>query len=231
MVSGFQAWIILPSIIKLFTLALVTGFCICTVRMLRLARALRAYRGIPLSLAAIADGAVDPDPLARSALAGGIRYNAFVVGCGDLRSQKASAKALLALRTAEARFACLWGTHLADVRLYRRVSALMMLGSVIAVAAATRDGVISACEDRNVRFAYCLFDATCVMLTALAFELSLCGAVYAASIALERVLAKRKADWTYFCSRFNQIVLRELGSTSPTGGNDPPRREAAGGAS
>jgi hypothetical protein len=157
-------------------------------------------------------GDVDPDLLAKSALAGRSPCKAVLRkadGVAFLKEGVRMQKALYSLRLAECRFSYFWDRCYADVDSSRRASLLTFLLSLVTVVYGALPIYFGLFNGSNRRGSDCLFDTVQRLLAILTVGWSFCAVLYLESSFFARVLAKRKIGWEYVCTRLREELSRE----------------------
>lgn len=200
-----------PAVVKLLLLSFLALLSTSAVRFVSLTRRLYRRAGERVLADQVAVGAVAPDLLAASALAGRVRCAAIPergVNSGCLPDSSVK-RFLSILRAAESRFEYLWEGVDADILSTRRASLLALLLTVAIVTYGATPTYDLYFNHSNRPGSLCLFLTIEDALLKLSLGLSCCSALYFGSSFFERVLAKRKTCWTYFCSSLKDKFPRE----------------------
>jgi hypothetical protein len=197
-------WLMQPMEIKLTVLGLLMIVLVSAVRFVGLAwRIYHEPRGV-IGPEDVSRGAVDPDLLARSALANRVPWQGILAKLADTRPSAESAggdQSAPVYRMAESAFLCLWKKCQADVEAGKRACVAVFLATCIVMSW----GAYSTFENYrggNRWAGECLYLTLFLELRVLALGLSLCAVLYLVSSALERKLAHRRISWEYFCARW-----------------------------
>jgi hypothetical protein len=188
-------WTVAPDIVRLFLLGLFAVAVLPVLRSVRLAWREYHYPGERISTETIVGGAIDPNLLARSALADRLPFKNMAKF-----SSESEGAAVHILRLAEARFLYLWETCHADVGSIRRACFLSVFLSFLMVACGAYPTYFFCYNDTNLSGSYCLIVSGERLLKALSIGLSLCILLYSLSSYFERILAFRMARWKYFAT-------------------------------
>ena len=174
---------------------------IAFVRMMKLAWHLYRHSGPPILLEGAV--AVAPDLLARSALANRIRTGPVKGNRTRFEFPAAASKdtVLPGLRLAEARFLYVWERCFAASESIKRASVVTLLLTFIMIAGGASPAYNLNFHGYNTTGLMALYQTIDQLLGLLAFGLSVCTILYLVSSFFERVLADRKARWTYFCAQ------------------------------
>jgi hypothetical protein len=189
---------------KLIDLWLLAVVFISAVRFVRLAWRLYRRSGGSVLPDAVVRGAVDPDRLARSALANGLRYETVAHQSMDTDSsaQTIAGKGVFStLRAAEDAFLHLSEECCADVKSAKRASVLILLLSFAIVSYGVYPAFNWFCGESNRTMSECLQLMALQQFYELGFGLLLCAMVYMVAGFFERVLDDRRASWKFFCAR------------------------------
>jgi hypothetical protein len=176
-------WTVAPLSVRLCLLALYAVAAFQILRSVRLAW--RVYRQPSERILAetITSGAIDPDLLARSALANRLPFKDIAKFPGE---------------SAEARFLYLWETCYADVVSIRRACFLSVFLSFLMVTCGAYPTYFDCWNNSKVPASFCLIVGGERLLKALSIGLSLCTLLYFLSSYFERILAFRMARWKHF---------------------------------
>ncbi len=204
-------WIMQPMEIKLVVLGLFVVVVITTERFVRLAWHLRHRPRGFIGPEEVSRGAVDPDLLARSALANRVPWQGILAELADTRPSAESAGGVQrapVFRMAESAFLYLWKKCQADVEAGKRACVAVFLATCIVMSW----GAYSTYENYrggNRWAGECLYLTLFLELRVLALGLSLCAVLYLVSSALERTLASRRISWEHFCARWKGEAREE----------------------
>jgi hypothetical protein len=200
-----------PIIVRLVLLTQMALILIAAARFVNSARHLYRASGRRISLENVLKGEVAPDALAAADLASWLRIP--VQGGPD--SFESSSDRLIAepvlhtLGLAECRFVYSWEICSSDVESARRASLLAFLLSLAMVAFAASPIYFGCFNESNLTGATCLFRTAWHVLVLLALGWSSSAVLYFLSSFFARALAKRRANWRYFCARARSELVRE----------------------
>jgi hypothetical protein len=162
----------------------------------------------PVTAQDILSGEVDPERLAASALASRLACNAPPHG-RDFSSDETAVRGLAnTLETAESRFLYFWERCHANVDSAKRTALLVFLLSLIMAAYGAYPRWLMYASESKLTGTSAAFWAVRDLVTLLGHGWALSAVLYLASSFIERALAKRKINWTYFCARLKNELSR-----------------------
>jgi hypothetical protein len=200
----FRLWQEHSGAAKLIDLWLLAVVFVSVMRFVRLAWRFYRRSGGPILPEAVVRGAVDPDRLARSALANRLRYENIAQRRKDTESsaQTATGKQVFStLRAAENTFLYFSERCCADVKSAKRASVLVLLLSLAIVSYGVYPAFDLWCAESHNTMSECLQLTALQQSYELGLGLLLCAMVYMVAGFFERVLADRRASWRFFCAR------------------------------
>jgi hypothetical protein len=196
----YYVWVVEPAAVKVFLLALLTGFFFCASRLVRLAWLLRGHSKRPISAEDFLKGAADAELVAICALANRLPYGALSPREIKWPAAESKPSVLGVLRAADNRFRYLCEGSWAELRLVNSAVALMIVTSGIMSLWSGWSSAISTCEGSHSTLFYCSIQVIHQISTTLAFELSIAALLLAGSTIAAQILASRCASWNYFYS-------------------------------
>ena len=197
-------WNTAPLYAAVFFLYLLVTAGVASIRGLRLAWHLYAFRGHgPVSLESIRSRALDSEYLAKSALANRVRCEAARGGNSNSHEPQDRASeqaALRILQIADTKFLHALEISEAKVASIQRLSWLTLLISFLVFVFGIFPSYGDAFNNHNVTGIQALFTAMAELLARLALGLGIATFLYAISSFFEGALMQRRARWKYFCS-------------------------------
>jgi len=203
-------WKLQPTNVRLILLVQFVLIVIAVLRSLRLAWRLYRRWDAPVVLEE-AVAVSGPDVIARSALANRIRIGPAKEkrANSDFAATASKEAVLFGLRMAEADFLYVWTKCCTDSESIMRASKVTLLLTFVMIAGGA-SAIYSEClACYNCSVLTALRATIDQLLTLLALGLSVCTSLYIIHSFFERLLADRRARWTYYCSHLMNELNRE----------------------
>ena len=189
MLTLWTFWIMQPPLVKLLLLALLSWVAASLPRLVRPTRLLHRR---PLSSSSEHD---DPHMVASRALAG--RLPVVSVSRLFTESAQPNQSGLLAARD---RYECLWEQCAADVQFVKNASVGSFLLTMAAVILCAFPIYSDFMENSKLIGMTAMILTVKQLLDILALGLFLCTLQYTCASSLQWKLARRRAEWQYYCS-------------------------------
>jgi len=185
-------WVLEPPYARLFYEFLLVVCAMTLVRAARLVSALFSLGRQRLSIVEVFAQPVDPDRLARAALANAISCDGSAPHAVDAAGVHST------LVIAHARFEYLWSVADARVHATKGLLRLTLLVSLTMTVFTAYPEYYDAFNNRNVSGSIALFNAGELLLARLAIGLGVCVALCATCLFFEGKLIRRRSYWRLF---------------------------------